>query len=63
MRCEYEKRKRLTDSDRMPINGVHYNKRLGRIPKEYWLWWLRQDWCDNWPDLVEYANHCVDDDE
>ena len=22
----------------------------------YWRWFLGQHWCDEWPDLVEYAN-------
>lgn len=37
--------------------GVHKGKRLGDVPDSYWRWFLRQDWCDQWPDLVQYANH------
>jgi hypothetical protein len=31
-----------------------------RLHDDYWLWFLRQDWCDQWPALVEYANCCVE---
>lgn len=46
---------RLTDDDRM-LWGKYKDERLGDIPDDYWQWFLKQDWCDNWPDLVEYAN-------
>ena len=36
--------------------GKHGGKRLGDIPDWWWKWFLDQDWCDRWPDLVEYAN-------
>ena len=53
---------RLHDDSIMPF-GKHKGKRLGEVPDDYWLWFLRQDWCDQWPALVEYANCCVEDDE
>lgn len=54
-------RPRLNDDSIMPF-GSHKGERLGDIPDDYWIWFLRQKWCDQWPSLVEYANVCVDDD-
>jgi uncharacterized protein (DUF3820 family) len=48
-------RTKLSDDDKMPF-GKHKGKRLGDVPDDYWMWFLRQDWCDEWPYLVEYAN-------
>ena len=45
----------LHDDDRMPF-GKNKGERLGDVPDSYWRWFLQQDWCDQWPDLVEYAN-------
>lgn len=53
---------RLHDDDLMPF-GTHRDKRLGDIPDDYWKWFLSQGWCDTWPELVEYANLVVEDDE
>ena len=53
--------KRMTDDDLMPW-GKHADKPLGDVPDDYWQWFLRQDWCDEWPDLVEYANTLIEDD-
>jgi uncharacterized protein (DUF3820 family) len=53
---------RLHDDSIMPF-GTHKGKKLGEIPDNYWLWFLRQDWCDEWPDLVEYANYCMKDED
>jgi len=50
---------RLNDDDPMPI-GDWKGTRLGGVPDRYWRWFLDQDWCDEYPDLVEYAN-VVDD--
>jgi uncharacterized protein (DUF3820 family) len=36
--------------------GKYKGKRLGDVPDDYWRWFLDQDWCDEWPGLVEYAN-------
>ena len=52
-------RKELTDDDYMPW-GKYKGTRLGEVPDEYFVWFLKQDWCDKWPDLVEYANQCVE---
>ena len=51
---------RLNDDDEMPF-GKHKGKRLGDVPDQYWRWFLNQDWCDEWPDLVKYANILGDD--
>lgn len=50
-----DKRTELHDDDRMPF-GKYRGERLGDIPDDYWRWFLRQDWCDRYSDLVEYAN-------
>ena len=55
-------RTKLTDEHRMSW-GVHKFKKLGEIPDDYWHWFLDQKWCDKYPDLVEYANLTVDDDD
>jgi len=44
----------------MPF-GMHKGERLGQVPDSYWRWFLDQDWCDTYPDLVTYANEVVDD--
>ena len=46
---------RLTDDDSMPF-GKHKGERLGDVPSTYFQWFLKQPWCDDWPNLVEYAN-------
>ena len=53
---------RLNDDDIMPW-GKHRDERLGDVPEDYWLWFLRQPWCDKHPRLVDYANVCVADDD
>lgn len=45
----------LNDDDEFPF-GKWGGTRLGEVPDHYWRWFLDQDWCDKWPDLVEYAN-------
>jgi len=45
----------LHDDDRMPF-GKWKGRKLGDVPDDYWRWFLGQDWCDEWPTLVEYAN-------
>ena len=45
----------LDDSFPMPF-GKHKGKPLGEVPDHYWRWFLQQDWCDQYPDLVDYAN-------
>ena len=52
---DYDHRTRLSDDDRMPF-GKYKGQRLGEVPDSYWRWFLSQDWCDQWPSLVEYAN-------
>ena len=51
---------KLDDDSDMPF-GTHQGKRLGDVPDHYWRWFLAQDWCDQWPDLVAYANHVIDE--
>jgi len=51
---------KLTDDSIMPF-GKHKGTRLGDVPDAYWSWFLGQDWCDDWPDLVEYANLCFEE--
>jgi len=53
------KRTRLNDDSTLPF-GKHGGERLGDVPDDYWRWFLSQDWCDSWPDLVEYANVLVE---
>ena len=50
----------LHDDDTMPF-GKWKGNRLGAVPDHYWRWFLDQDWCDNYPDLVEYANHIMEE--
>lgn len=54
----------LTDDDILPFKkGQFAGERLGDIPDWWWRWFLSQSWCDEWPALVEYANHVIEDDE
>lgn len=50
----------LNDDSLMPF-GTHKGKRLGDVPDHYWRWFLVQDWCDDYPELVEYANTVVEE--
>jgi hypothetical protein len=52
---------RLTDDDRMTWSRQYKGQRLGEVPDHFWRWFLQQDWCDDYPDYVEYANLCVED--
>lgn len=54
---------RLNDDDLMPFGDKFKGKRLGKIPDWYWHWFLTRDWCDEWPDLVEYANLVIEDED
>lgn len=56
----FSNRSKLHDDDKMPF-GKHAGKRLGEVPDQYWRWFLSEPWCEEYPALVEYANHCVDD--
>lgn len=50
----------MNDDSKM-LFGKYKGIRLGDIPDSYFLWFLKQDWCDEWPELVEYANRCCDE--
>jgi hypothetical protein len=50
---------RLNDNCLMEF-GKHKGKKLAEIPDHYFKWFLKQDWCDQWPELVEYANVVID---
>lgn len=52
----------LNDNDVMPW-GRHSGTPLGKIPDDYWKWFLDQSWCDEYPELVDYANAIVEDEE
>ena len=55
---------RLTDDDSMPFGKYKKEKaRLGDIPSDYFKWFLKQPWCDEWPHLVEYANVICEGDD
>ena len=47
----------LHDDNLMPF-GKHKGQRLGDVPDDYLIWFLRQDWCEKYPRLVDYAQ-CV----
>lgn len=51
---------KLNDASIMPW-GKYKDTPLGEVPDDYWVWFLKQAWCDKWTDLVEYANNVVDD--
>lgn len=53
-------RTKLNDDDRMPF-GKYRDEPLGKVPDSYWRWFLGQGWCDQYPDLVEYANLIEDE--
>lgn len=50
---------KLDDNSIMPF-GKYVGERLGDVPDSYLRWFLWQEWCDDYPDLVEYANHILD---
>jgi uncharacterized protein (DUF3820 family) len=50
----------LHDDSEMPF-GKYRGQRLGEVPDHYWRWFLDQDWCGQYPDLVDYANQIVED--
>jgi uncharacterized protein (DUF3820 family) len=45
----------LHDDNKMPF-GKYKGQWLKEVPDSYWRWFLGQDWCDEWPELVDYAN-------
>ena len=49
----------LTDDDVFPW-GKWKGERLGDVPDHYWMWFLRQTWCDENPRLVKYAELVAD---
>jgi len=51
---------KLNDEDIMPF-GKYRNQLLKDVPDDYWVWFLRQSWCDAYPELVEYANLVIED--
>ncbi len=48
--------------DTLMYFGKWKGTRLGEVPDSYWRWFLGQEWCDDWPELVEYANVCIEED-
>ena len=48
------------DDTIMPF-GKYKGERLGNVPDHYLRWFAGQDWCDEWPDLVEYCNVALDE--
>ena len=50
----------LDDDSLMPFGKYKYRP-LGEVPDSYFRWFLSQDWCDDYPDLVEYANQVIDE--
>ncbi len=38
--------------------GKHKGQLLKNIPDSYWAWFLDQDWCNEYPQHVEYAKNC-----
>ena len=48
--------KTALDDDSIMYFGKWAGKRLGDVPDYYWRWFLSQEWCDDHPKLVEYAN-------
>lgn len=53
-------RTKLHDESPMPF-GKYKGRPLGEVPDSYWNWFLGQDFCDQYPDLVEYANLIMED--
>jgi uncharacterized protein (DUF3820 family) len=51
---------KLDDDYTMPW-GKYRGERLGNVPADYLKWFLKQDWCDTYPDLVDYANQVVEE--
>ena len=45
----------MDDNSLMPF-GKHKGERLELVPASYLLWFAEQEWCDTWPDLLEYVN-------
>jgi len=52
--------RRLSDDDQMPF-GNWKGTRLGEVPDHYWRWFVQQDWAQQYPDLLEYAQIVEDD--
>lgn len=52
----------MDDESLMPF-GKYKGLRLGDVPDDYLLWFLKQDFCDKYPDLVVYANQIMDDND
>ena len=48
------------NDDSIMMFGTHTGKRLGDMPDHWFKWFLSQKWCDNYPDLVEYANKVIE---
>ena len=61
MHLESDMKDRLNDDDRMPW-GKWCGVKLVDVPDDYWRWFLSQKWCDDHPELVEYANLVVEED-
>jgi len=57
---ELSNRRALSDDDRMPF-GKWKGTRLGEVPDSYWRWFLRQDWAQEYPDLVAYGQIVEDE--
>lgn len=34
--------------------GKHKGTKMGKVPHDYLLWLLRQDWITDWPDVHAY---------
>ena len=48
----------LDPNDRLPPFGPIADVwQLRDVPDCYWRWFLEQEWCGEYPELVEYANY------
>ena len=46
----------MDDDTPFPFSKKYKGVPSGEVPDDFLVWFLRQDWCDQWPEVVEYAN-------
>lgn len=47
--------------DERVMFGKYLGEKFCDVPDSYLIWFLKQSWCEKYPDLVKYAENVIED--